>query len=428
MRTNHPIPTNHILFSFCLVETKIPQRNNAQNHLEDIGLCLDIRYNVGCSVAHHHHDTMTLQWERYLLGFLLVLCCWFPLCFSFLPDSVVRWTFLRTHPTPTPTQTPRNQLYAWERSATNGPPQPKPTTTNTTISCSSSSTIISSLPVPRRRQQRRRPRDKRPRNYWSNTSNLELELRQLWKSHHVTWISPSMPPPIPNETLLNYWKRHDLRAAIASLGGRHVVAQQLGDADIIPGKWNLATQTRVVQQVIQHDPYLSITMPPPSPQQIKNKQLRQFRQSTLPLPPNQSHPMTTMMMTTTMINTTTTTTDSSCINTTTNNNNNQTMVDGISSSSKSISTHPQPIKLPSDQLPPTKRWAHQISRKGRGYWNSTHLVIQELYVLFSSSFFFLSFSFRLCLCGCVCRCCVWVLGAHRWWSCRCAIVSVVSTC
>ena len=126
---------------------------------------------------------------------------------------------------------------------------------------------------PKTRQIRQKPRQqRRPRNYWTDIDNIRQELEDLWSWANVTRSSSHQgPPPIPNETLLSYWKRHDLRAAIATHGGRDLLAESLGGALVIPGKWQLAVQTPIVQQLLAQDPQLIANAPPLSPQQQTRK-------------------------------------------------------------------------------------------------------------------------------------------------------------
>lgn len=109
---------------------------------------------------------------------------------------------------------------------------------------------------------------KRPSGYWKDIANVDTELRLAWRSANVT-VNQSEPPPIPNESILNYWKRYDLRSAIVTHGGRDNLAERLGDAVVIPGKWSLAVETSWIKELLQHDPNLSSDVPPRSPQQLK---------------------------------------------------------------------------------------------------------------------------------------------------------------
>lgn len=119
-------------------------------------------------------------------------------------------------------------------------------------------------------QARQKPRSRKPKGYWLDISNIEKELRDQWKRASVT-VDERQPPPIPNETLLNYWKRNDLRSAIVQSGGRDSLSERLGGAFLVPGKWCEATQNVWVEQLIASDPNLDSELPPPSPQQLKRK-------------------------------------------------------------------------------------------------------------------------------------------------------------
>jgi hypothetical protein len=116
-------------------------------------------------------------------------------------------------------------------------------------------------------------------------TNVEQELRDLWATvNNVTTItnqeendnyndndSSNQPPPaIPNEALLNYWKRHDLRAAVVSHGGRQQLAELFGEGCIIiPGKWSEAVEMPIVQELLEQDSNLSRDLSPLSPQQLR---------------------------------------------------------------------------------------------------------------------------------------------------------------
>ena len=121
-----------------------------------------------------------------------------------------------------------------------------------------------------RRQQRQFKPQRRPRNYWRDLTNVEEELRLQWESCSVS-IPKHNPPPIPNESLLNYWKRHDLRSAIVAHGGRERLSHLLNGAEIIPGKWTQATNLTVIQELVASDPDLDLSVPPLSPQQLKTQ-------------------------------------------------------------------------------------------------------------------------------------------------------------
>lgn len=188
-----------------------------------------------------------------------------------------------------------------------------------TIQQPENATQISISPLRHRRQIRRQPESRRPSNYWKRKKNLLFELRQLWINVNVS-IPQGQPPPIPNETLLNYWGRHDIRAAIVTNGGREELAEKLGGAEIIPGKWVDATQTPFVQELIASDPKLHAYIPPISPQQIKQT-----------------------------------------ITTTANDN---TEIE---------------MEIHVLQNPQRQRWVYQDGRKPKNYWDQ-QIVIQELYL------------------------------------------------
>lgn len=98
---------------------------------------------------------------------------------------------------------------------------------------------------------RRPARLRRPRNYWRDDKNLDAELRAFWKCCNVT-IDENDSPIIPNESLLNYFERHDLRWAISSQGGRKSVSYRLDGAKIMPGKWNevIAFCPEIVEELL----------------------------------------------------------------------------------------------------------------------------------------------------------------------------------
>ena len=105
----------------------------------------------------------------------------------------------------------------------------------------------------KQKQKRRQMRTRRPSTFWADIDNIETELRTFWSSVNVP-IDPDLPPPIPNEALLNHFERHDLRYAIANMGGRIVVAEKLGGAKLIPGKWFEACSTsKEVQCLLKPD-------------------------------------------------------------------------------------------------------------------------------------------------------------------------------
>ena len=121
-------------------------------------------------------------------------------------------------------------------------------------------------PVRRKRQQRRKPRNRRPRNYWTEPDNLAREIRLFWEQdcgleNYSASIGTTL---IPSENLLYYYGRHDLRAALVSTGGRETVAELLGGARILPGRWKEAVQDPQIQALLAIDPTLSADLSPVS--------------------------------------------------------------------------------------------------------------------------------------------------------------------
>ena len=132
-----------------------------------------------------------------------------------------------------------------------------------------------SLPYQRRLQGRKNTAPTRkPRNYWKNITNIENELREQWKSallpsSDINHLLPDdQPPPIPSFTLLMYWQRHDL-VGVMRKEGRSDLAEWMGGAMILPGKWKDAAKIPIVKRVIELDDFLREDRPPPSPQQLK---------------------------------------------------------------------------------------------------------------------------------------------------------------
>ena len=97
-------------------------------------------------------------------------------------------------------------------------------------------------------QSRRKIKQRHARNYWSNISNFRKEIMDFWSTLNVPLGNKV---PIPNETLLNYYNRHDLRSAIYSLGGRNYICTYLSrEFYIIPGKWKDAIKCKEVQHLL----------------------------------------------------------------------------------------------------------------------------------------------------------------------------------
>ena len=133
----------------------------------------------------------------------------------------------------------------------------------TRLSAADDSVDQTTVSLRRRRQQRRKSIGRRPKYYWTKPSNMKRELRQFWKDCGVE-LGSKQPVIIPNETLLRYYGRHDIRGAIASQGGRKVLSRVLGGVRIMPGRWKEAVQQSVeVQQLVRMNDNLSADRPPP---------------------------------------------------------------------------------------------------------------------------------------------------------------------
>lgn len=179
-------------------------------------------------------------------------------------------------------------------------------------------------------------RQRRPKYYWTEVSNVELALRELWESKEVAIDAYHHLPPIPNESLLNYWNRHDLRGAIITHGGRTLLSERMGNAPIIPGKWNEAVQTWYVQQILQHDRDLSADTPPLSPQRLQQEQKQQLQQQR-----QRQHEE-------------------------------EATKDVLQSGEKcSDNNNEVLVSRPS-------RWSHSSHRKPKGYWSSMTVVVEEM--------------------------------------------------
>ena len=125
----------------------------------------------------------------------------------------------------------------------------------------------------RKAQLRRKPIHRRPKYYWTNPTNLRFELHEFWSNPHgrstlshgndsvgggttTTDDDGRVVVLIPNESLLCHFGRHDLRAAIASQGGRSVVVRLLHPARIMEGQWQRAMKQhypQVERLIQQHD-------------------------------------------------------------------------------------------------------------------------------------------------------------------------------
>jgi hypothetical protein len=169
-----------------------------------------------------------------------------------------------------------------------------------------------------KKQQRRKMRfPRRPFAFWKDINNIESELRKFWEDVSVT-IDSTKPPPLPSEAILNHFERHDLRYAIANMGGRKEVARKLGDAKLIPGKWFDAIKCDEIQQLLLPSNPASAGLckkfPPPNP-----------------------------------------------------------------SLKRTIESLSHPNDIHALRYQNGERWTHKTTRNPRNYWNSEDVVITELY-------------------------------------------------
>ena len=208
----------------------------------------------------------------------------------------------------------------------------------------------------RQLQIRKKPGStRRPKHYWMDIGNVDRELREFWDSVNVT-IDDKEPPPIPNETLLNYFKRYNLRGAIVVNGGRDNVSLLLGGARVMPGKWKDAVETSPeLQQLLDLSSkkrgsggnpafVFSPDVPPLSPQQFKKFKGAEIEQKEEVRSTEQEQQMGDFKSNSTPLDVSATTT-----------------VTG----QESLRLSPQ--------------WSHQPYRKRKGHW-SKDLMVEELYV------------------------------------------------
>ena len=123
----------------------------------------------------------------------------------------------------------------------------------------------------RQRQARKKPIHRKPRYYWMDPKNLQQELVDFWSQLGITTNITS--PTIPNESLLVYYERNDLRAAIVKNGGRPAVSILLNHAPIMPGRWKDAIASSIeLQQLLQTDGVDLSTDRPPWTKGISTKE------------------------------------------------------------------------------------------------------------------------------------------------------------
>jgi hypothetical protein len=121
---------------------------------------------------------------------------------------------------------------------------------------------------------------RKPHGYWTKLENVEKELRDLWihaltkhetknnstaetVAHIQNYLPSNEPPPIPNVTLLRYWKQNYLAYYIQK-HGKEELSDILGGAVMIPGKWKDAIKLPLMRRVVELDGNLSLDSPPPS--------------------------------------------------------------------------------------------------------------------------------------------------------------------
>ena len=116
---------------------------------------------------------------------------------------------------------------------------------------------------PRIRRKRRPYAQKNPDHYWSDPNTLRSEFRAFWIDRGVK-LPKNKAPPIPNISILRFFKRDDLNYAIQKYGGRETTSQFLGGSPIIPGRWKKAiSESPELRMLVEADPTLTVTSPPP---------------------------------------------------------------------------------------------------------------------------------------------------------------------
>jgi hypothetical protein len=133
---------------------------------------------------------------------------------------------------------------------------------------------------------------RKPRGYWTKLENVEKQLRYLWVDaltndenstagtmvNIQNYIPSNEPPPIPNLSMLRYWKQNYLIYYIQK-HGKEELSDLLGGALVVPGKWKEAMELPLMQRVVELDSNLSIDNPPPSMSQQKLLQERQNKKA-----------------------------------------------------------------------------------------------------------------------------------------------------
>jgi len=85
---------------------------------------------------------------------------------------------------------------------------------------------------------------RKPRGYWT-VENLEKEIQLFWEGFNIT------SNMVPNEGLLSFFQRHDLRYAIGRYGGQRSVGTFL-NTSYMPGAWRAAIKTQELQHLVDN--------------------------------------------------------------------------------------------------------------------------------------------------------------------------------
>lgn len=120
--------------------------------------------------------------------------------------------------------------------------------------------------------------NRKPCNYWASDENFCQECRDFWE---ILGVDDDGELWIPSESLLIKYKRFDLRAAISRRGGRASITECL-NARIVPGKWKDALSLRIIRQLLEKDPSLTMQRSPASSVHVsepiwKHKNARKHR-------------------------------------------------------------------------------------------------------------------------------------------------------
>ena len=301
-------------------------------------------------------------------------CC----CCCHHPIVIIRHDFLHRN----------SRLHGVARDITNSfPPTSPPLPLSSSLPTTTKKTRTR-IQIGRKRQSRRKPINRRPRYYWTKPENLRRELRQFWLN--PTGIVPehddfekknnnsnkprtrqvdqpckkneqeekeSLLLLIPNEIVLQYFGRHDLRAAIASQGGRSLLAEVL-PARIMPGRWDQAIRqnSRELQTLMQREPLLSTQQSPFASSSSSISTSKSWVVHTTQVDRHESQQGTSQKM-----------------------SNETTINDEVKGKTNDPeATAATTTKAVVTTVPPKKWSHHRDTRKPKGYW-SLQRVLCELY-------------------------------------------------